>query len=284
MNWKTSFKRILPHFIPNFGTIVIVLALIWAQQAGAFGFLAPNSTSTTTISYQGRLADSGGSPITDTVGMTFRIYNVASGGSALWTEVYPAVTINDGLFHVLLGSTEPLSADLFSDNDTLYLGITVGADNEMTPREQLASAPYAMTVADASITTDKIADGSVTTSKLSQDIHTIHMFAQPVMVLNNTQTPVPGNPAWVNLDLSQYVPSTATSVLLGIGVAPVNSGARLSISKLGSTGEPSLLVETVDSWDFSQGWCNLSNQLVQYQAYGFGGDLYFYIQIVGYLE
>jgi hypothetical protein len=121
-----------------------VFVLLWAQQAGALGFLSPTGSSTTTISYQGRLADSGGTPVNDTVGMTFRIYNAATGGSPLWTETYPAVQISDGLFHVLLGSTTPLPQSLFSDNDTLYLGITVGADDEMTPREQLASAPWAI--------------------------------------------------------------------------------------------------------------------------------------------
>lgn len=172
MNRKELLKRVLHQLIPNAGTIVLVLALFWAREAGALGMLS--STSTTTISYQGRLADSGGNPITNAgLGMSFRIYNTTTGGSALWTETYSGVPVNNGLFHVLLGSTNPLPASLFTSNDTLYLGITVGADSEMTPREQLASAPYAMqansalTVPDGSIATAKIANGAITSSKIA---------------------------------------------------------------------------------------------------------------------
>lgn len=163
MKDKEFWKRIGRQFVPNAGTIVIVVLFLVAQQAGALDFLAsPAGTGTTTISYQGRLADSVGDPVNDTVGMTFRIYNVATGGSPLWTETYAGVQVSDGLFHVLLGSTAPLPESLFADNDTLYLGITVGIDSEMTPREQLASAPWAISVPDGSITTAKLAESSVT--------------------------------------------------------------------------------------------------------------------------
>jgi len=151
-------------FVPNVGTIALVLVLLYAQSVGAFPL--GTASSTTTISYQGRLADSGGNPVNTSVGMTFRIYNLPTGGSPSWTEVYASVPVSDGLFHVLLGSSTPIPNSLFRDNNTLYLGIAVGGDAEMTPREQLASAPYAMTVSDGGITTAKIADKAVTASKM----------------------------------------------------------------------------------------------------------------------
>jgi len=168
MNRKSTLSFLFRQLVPNSGTIAIVLALLWAQQAGALSFLAPQATSTTTISYQGRLS-SGGAPVNGSVGMTFRIYNMTTGGSPLWTEIYPAVSVSDGLFHVLLGSVNPLPNSLFTNNDTLYLGITVAADSEMTPREQLASAPWAMMAAevpDGSITIEKIADGAIGPSQI----------------------------------------------------------------------------------------------------------------------
>jgi hypothetical protein len=132
------------------------------------------SDSTTTISYQGRLADSSGDPVTTSgVGMQFRLYNTDTGGSSQWQEPHTAVPVEDGLFHVLLGSTNPIPVSLLANNSTLWLGITVGADSEMTPREQIASVPYAMiasTVADGAITTDKIADEAVTQVKLGPDV------------------------------------------------------------------------------------------------------------------
>jgi len=166
MNPRESLKKVARQFVPNIGTIVVVLALLWARDAGALGFLAPDAASTSTISYQGRLADSSGNPVTTAgLGMTFRLYNAATGGSALWTETYSGVPVNNGLFHVLLGSVTPIPAGLFSSNNTLYLGITVGADSEMTPREQLASAPYAMQASQALT----VPDGSITLAKLGTD-------------------------------------------------------------------------------------------------------------------
>jgi len=77
--------------------------------------------------------------------------------------------VSDGLFNVMLGSLTAIPQSVVAGHDTLWLGITVGTDDEMTPRVQLGSVPFAvqaLTVPDGSITTRKIADGAVTTSKL----------------------------------------------------------------------------------------------------------------------
>jgi len=65
----------------------------------------------------------------------------ASGGTALWTETQ-TVTVRGGLFNVLLGSAESLSAEDFTGST--YLGVKVGADPEMTPRHQIVSVAYAI--------------------------------------------------------------------------------------------------------------------------------------------
>ena len=52
------------------------------------------------ISFQGKLYDSTGDPLTGTQSITFKIYNVESGGSALWTESHSSVNINDGIFNI----------------------------------------------------------------------------------------------------------------------------------------------------------------------------------------
>jgi len=65
----------------------------------------------------------------------------------------------------MLGSIDNTLASAIEGYDELYLGITVGTDSEMAPRVQLGSVPFsmqAMTVADGSITTDKLASGAVT--------------------------------------------------------------------------------------------------------------------------
>ena len=94
------------------------------------------------ISYQGVLNDANGNPINNTgLEITFSIYDVKTGGTALWSEVQ-AVQVIEGVFNVKLGAVEPLPAIFHSD--TLYLGIKAGADQEMTPRQRITSAPSAV--------------------------------------------------------------------------------------------------------------------------------------------
>ena len=92
------------------------------------------------ISYQGMLNDANGLPISSTVGVTFSIYNAETGGVALWSETQ-SVPVSNGLFNVKLGSITPLLPSLF-DQDSLYLGIQVGSDPEMLPRQQITSGSF----------------------------------------------------------------------------------------------------------------------------------------------
>ncbi len=81
------FQRFPSWLLPSPGnvifTLVVVIALFWAQSAGAIPLLAQESTdsSISSISYQGRLADASGNPLTGTYGMIFRLYNASSGGT-----------------------------------------------------------------------------------------------------------------------------------------------------------------------------------------------------------
>lgn len=94
------------------------------------------------LNYQGYLIDSSGNPVNGSKSMTFSIYNVATGGSPLWTETQ-TVQVNNGKYSVLLGSTTPINLE---GPKLYYLGVKVGTDAEMTPREELTSAMYALFV------------------------------------------------------------------------------------------------------------------------------------------
>jgi len=93
------------------------------------------------INYQGKLTDKDGDPVSDgNYSVTFRIYDAADGGALLWEETQ-SILIQKGLFSCLLGGVTNL--DLAFDKP-YWLAIKVGSDSEMTPRQQIASAGYAM--------------------------------------------------------------------------------------------------------------------------------------------
>ena len=96
------------------------------------------------LSQQGRLLATDGTPATGTVNITFALYDADAGGTALWSEMH-SIMLDDGYFVATLGSTSALPA---LDGSPKYLGITVGTDAEMTPREEVVSVPYALLAGD----------------------------------------------------------------------------------------------------------------------------------------
>lgn len=109
------------------------------------------------INYQARLMDASGFPVTDgTYSVKFSLYDAPIGGTRIWTATGTTavptainVSVANGLFTVLLG--DPSAAGGWQNSlntvdwnsDNLYLGVTIGADAEMTPRKRLAAAPQA---------------------------------------------------------------------------------------------------------------------------------------------
>jgi hypothetical protein len=115
---------------------IIICALSVLAVLAAAAFAVPQ-----VINYQGELSDSSGNPVNGDVSVVFAIYNAPAGGDVLWSETQ-TVTVADGVFNVLLGVQNALSADVFDHGDT-YLGVKVDTDAEMSPRQLLASVPYA---------------------------------------------------------------------------------------------------------------------------------------------
>ena len=84
--------RRLTTWLPTRGnvifTLLMIVLLVLAQSVGALPLPAtqhaPRSTSTSTIAYQGRLANAAGEPLTGTYNMIFRLYDAATGGTPLW--------------------------------------------------------------------------------------------------------------------------------------------------------------------------------------------------------
>ena len=117
--------------------VTFALVLLFVAGLGARAGVPPM------INYQGKLMQPSGAAVPDgTYSMTFAIYDVPTGGTALWSETNPSVQVKGGLFAVLLGSVTNLPANIF-DNPDRWFGVKVAADPEMTPRQKVASVAYA---------------------------------------------------------------------------------------------------------------------------------------------
>ncbi len=117
----------------------------WTAIALSLLAAAAHAAPPQTMNVQGSLTTAGGVLVPDgNYQLTFRIYNVANGGAALWSEVQVAA-VSGSIFSAILGQIAPLTLPF---DQPYWLGVQVAADPEMSPRIPLTSAPYALNVVD----------------------------------------------------------------------------------------------------------------------------------------
>lgn len=91
---------------------------------------------------QGILTDSNDEAVNDNVAITFSIYD--TGDQVVHTETL-AVDVVNGFFSVSLGAgNTALDLSIFQGGDAVELGIKVGSNEEMSPRLEFGSVPYAV--------------------------------------------------------------------------------------------------------------------------------------------
>ncbi len=111
------------------------------DQVGETAVFSTNlATVTESISYQGRLTDNNGVPLTGSYTMRFLLYVAPSGGTAIYDSGNLNVNVSDGLFAVPL----PIPQGHF-DGQGLWLSIIVGGQT-LSPRQPIRPAPYAMSL------------------------------------------------------------------------------------------------------------------------------------------
>jgi Collagen triple helix repeat (20 copies) len=103
-------------------------------------------TAPNLLHFQARLNLNTGAPLNGTHNLRVAIYGTPTGGAALWQETQSVTALN-GVVNTLLGGTTILPTNLFDGAD-LYMGLKVDTDPEMTPRNRIASTPYARAAAD----------------------------------------------------------------------------------------------------------------------------------------
>ncbi len=140
-----------------------------AQRATGEITVTGNAESNT-ISMEGVLLDSSGEPLAGDYDMVFKLYDAPSEGNMLWQESWTgenAVSVNDGIFYVMLGSFSPDLTEVVRDNPQIYLSITVGEDAEMDQRVPFGDV---VNIGEETVTGASIVPGSIEQVHLSPDI------------------------------------------------------------------------------------------------------------------
>ena len=95
-------------------------------------FAIPNS-----INIQGKLTSSSGALQTGTFNFTFRIYDNYTAGNKLYETNITATTNDRGVYDIILKNVN------LTFDDNFYLALKINNDDEMAPRLNLTSVPYA---------------------------------------------------------------------------------------------------------------------------------------------
>ncbi len=157
---KLTSIRTLAFSLKPLASFSATLLGIAVLLAGASPGLAQSPSA---INYQGNLTDSVGNPLNPGVyQIQFKIWNSATSpydANCIWARSFPVYVASNGLFNVVIddnggvigsGPTNYLK-DAFTDPDR-WLGLSIAATpsggvsvtNEISPRQKLVSAPYAL--------------------------------------------------------------------------------------------------------------------------------------------
>jgi len=249
--------RRLRWFVPNGGTLLIVVMLLVTQSLWARPFqsaLSVPGPSATTVNYQGRLADNAGTPLDGTYGMSFALYDSAVGGTRIWgPEPHTAVPVSEGLFSVGLGSQTSGGIPTNVWNGDRYLEITVGGET-LSPRELIRSVPIAgmaLTVPDGAIGMTQIANGAIGTSQIAEQAVTFERLAPTAVgkwIMPDNPTTIANRSGasfdWQVLDLSAAVPSMVEIVYLKLFLLETGGNGWCSVRPYGSTSAAGIEMRT----------------------------------------
>ncbi|MBI5078923.1 hypothetical protein HZB08_02765, partial [Candidatus Saganbacteria bacterium] len=200
------------------------------------------------MSYEGRLTDSAGNPITSVRTVEFRIFDAPAAGNLIWgPEAYEITPDNQGVFSVLLGTFKPLTKEVF-DGAARFIEITVGKEI-LTPRTQVVSVGYAFKAAAAQSVDGGFVKKIIAGSGVSvegdegEGIGRVTLTVTGGVVGPQGPTGEAGTSLWV--DGSGKV---TTTVNVGIGTA--EPGAKLEIYDSGAN--PYLKIKgTGDNYNFA---------------------------------
>ncbi len=159
----------------------------------------------TTLSYEGRLTDKDGGPLTGLFNMRFSICADADAAITVWgPEERPAIRVSNGVFSVRVGDVLPITAPVFSQ-PLRYLRVEIANPPDSTNFETIVS--------DEAITEAKMAAKSVSAAKINAGntpAKDQSLFWDGTKLIWSTPPSTPGNNStFTNDDLVSGVLSVA---------------------------------------------------------------------------
>ena len=205
-----------------------------------------SAESLNTFTFQGHLENSDGVPISSTINMTFKIYD--NQNNCLWTES-KAVTIIAGGFDLMLGKSASNPIAFTVNEQARYIGLAVGGDPEMEPRQEIGGvlrAGLALSVTDTAITSSKLADNAVTTNKIANNAISSDKIADNTVISAKLAGPS-----------SALTNGTYGQTLISNGDGTFSWGNASSTGT--SSNIPNEVVERDASGNFNAGMINVSS-------------------------
>jgi hypothetical protein len=129
---------------------------------------APQIIIPSTFNYQGFLRDGQGNPMGGSHAIKVSLWTDVTGGtSPLYDETFSNVSVRDGLFNVVMGSTKTMSPSYFQNVSPIFVGVSVDGGDELLPRQRIHPVPWALLSTSAQEATTLVNGASVDNVKLN---------------------------------------------------------------------------------------------------------------------
>lgn len=145
------------------------------------------------VSFQGRLTDNTGVPISGTKNFIFNFFNK---NDVLLKTLYLPITVKNGMYSASL-DLEDMQNEYFADD--LYLEVKIDRE-KIVEKAQLTASLYALSVRDLAITDRKIADEAVTNLKIKAGAVTEDKIADRAVTFHKLSALNEGNGRFLKMD------------------------------------------------------------------------------------
>jgi hypothetical protein len=183
------------------------------------------------LSHTARLVDALGTPINGAHTLTVALYDEL--GAVVHDETLP-VTVADGYVTVVLGANpaDPLqSSDL--QHTEVWVGLTVDSGPELSPRQRLLSAPYA-------VRADYAASAGNADTVDNLDASQLGVPSGAVMAFAAASCPS----GWVAADGGGGRPDLRGRFPIGVGAVPNSGGASVTLNQTGGSARNGVSVSS----------------------------------------